>query len=186
VNPASLAVRSNELAQRTLPLPAREALLMVTLLNHPTLVEAHCEEVAELTLTAPPLVRLRDALLELLTRNIALDRAEVRSQLTTLGLDKVIAMAERAITHPSDRFAHAQTDVAEAEAGWRHAVALHQAQVGLKRELEGALREWQADPSEEAWGRIAELQRRIGLWVETERASDEKDCTSFSSAAQQA
>ena len=50
VNPASLAVRSNELAERTLPLPAREALLIVTLLNHPWLLEARCEEVAELGL----------------------------------------------------------------------------------------------------------------------------------------
>src|SRR6185503_8770467 len=58
-NPASLAIRSNELAQRTLPLPAREALLMCTLLRHPWLLEARCEEVAELTLTSPPLARLR-------------------------------------------------------------------------------------------------------------------------------
>ena len=68
-----------------LPLPAREALLIVTLLNHPWLLEARCEEVAELALTSPPLARLRDALLELLAQGIALDRAEVRSQLTDLG-----------------------------------------------------------------------------------------------------
>ena len=43
-------MRSNELAERTLPLPAREALLMRTLLNHPWLLEARCEEVAELDL----------------------------------------------------------------------------------------------------------------------------------------
>ncbi len=83
--PGLAAVRSNELAERTLPLPARETLLIVTLLNHPWLLEARCEEVAELALTSPPLARLRDALLELLARNIALDRGEVRSQLTSLG-----------------------------------------------------------------------------------------------------
>ena len=39
-----------------------------TLLNHPWLLEARCEEVAELVLTSPPLIRLRDALLELLAQ----------------------------------------------------------------------------------------------------------------------
>ena len=49
------AVASNELAGRNLPVPAREALLLLTLLNHPWLLESHCEEIAELTLTARPL-----------------------------------------------------------------------------------------------------------------------------------
>jgi DNA primase len=168
VNPASLAVRSNELAERTLPLPAREALLLVTLLNHPWLLESRCEEVAEFGLTSPPLLRLRDALLELLARNIALDREVVRTQLTALGLDKVIAMAERAITHRSDKFVQADTDAASVESGWRHTLALHQAQFGLKRALEAAEREWRAAPSEEAWARIAELQQRLAEGLEME------------------
>ena len=50
-------------------LPPREVLLIRTLLNHPWLLEARCEEIAELTLTSPPLARLRDALLELLARD---------------------------------------------------------------------------------------------------------------------
>ena len=171
INPASLAIRSNELAERTLPLPAREALVVVTLLNHPWLLEARCEEVAEIGLTSPPLARLRDALLGLLAAGITLDREEVRTQLTKLGLDKVVAMAERAITHRSDKFAQADTDAAGVESGWGHAVALHQAQVGLKRALEAAERDWRADPSEETWGRIAELQQRLALGIEAEESS---------------
>jgi DNA primase len=165
-------VRSNELAERSLPLPARETLLIATLLNHPWLLEARCEEVAELPLTSPPLARLRDALLELLARNVALDRGEVRTQLTKLGLDKVVAMTERAITHRSDRFAEPDADATGVESGWRHAVALHHAQVGLKRALDAAERDWRAEPSEEAWGRIAEIQQQLAQGVEAESASD--------------
>lgn len=170
INPASLAVRSNELAERSLPLPAREALLIVTLLNHPWLLEARCEEVAELGLTSPPLERLRNALLELLARSISLDSGQMRSQLTALGLDKVVAMAERAITHRSDKFAQANTDCASVESGWRHALALHQAQSGVKRALDAAEREWRANPSEEAWARIAELQQRLAGGLDMEDA----------------
>ena len=104
--------------------------------------------------------------------NIALDRAEVRTQLTDLGLDKVVAMAERAITHRSDKFAEPDADAAEVESGWRHAVALHQAQVGLKRALDAAERDWRAEPSEEAWGRIAEIQQRLAHELEAEGAGD--------------
>jgi DNA primase len=166
--PVPAPMRSNELAGRSLPLPAREALLILTLVNHPWLLEAHCEEVAELTLTAPPLARLRDALLALLARNIALDRAELRSQLTGLGLDKLVAMAERAITHRSDKFAEPEADAADVETGWRHAVSLHEAQTGLKRALAAAEREWEAAPTEAAWDRIAEIQQRLTHGIEAE------------------
>src|SRR4029077_2281433 len=135
----------------SLPLPAREALLIRTLLNHPWLLEARCEEIAELTLTAPPLARLRDALLALLAQNITLERGEMRTQLNGLGLDKVVAMTERAITHRSDRFAEPEADAADVEPGWRPAVARYEAQVGLNRALAAAEREWQAAPTQETW-----------------------------------
>jgi hypothetical protein len=38
---------------------------------------------------------------------------------------------------------------------------LHEAQVGLPRELQVALEAWRREPSEEAWGRIVELQERL-------------------------
>jgi DNA primase len=161
-------VRSNELAELALPLPAREVLLMHTLMNHPWLLETHCETVAELTLTAPPLARLRDALLQLLAENGSLDRGDVRSQLSGLGLDKVIAMVEKVITHKSDRFAEPDAERADAEAGWEHTMALHEAQVGLKRALAAAERDYHAEPSQEAWGRIAELQERLARGIDAQ------------------
>ena len=86
---------------------------MRTLINHPWLLEAHCEEVAELTLTAQPLARLHDAKLGLLGENNSLERDELRSQLTALGLEKVVAMTERAITHRSDKFAEPEAEPAD-------------------------------------------------------------------------
>ena len=170
--PAMAQVRSNELAERTLPLPAREALLITTLLNHPWLLERRCEEVAELTLTAPPLALLRDTLLQLLAQSIALDRAELRTQLTRLGLDKVVALAERAITHKSDKFAEPEAEPADVEAGWQHTVALHESQVGVKRELAAAERDWQAEPTEEVWGRIAEIQQRRAREIDAQGSGE--------------
>jgi DNA primase len=69
-------------------------------------------------------------------------------------------MAERAITHRSDKFAEPDADAAGVESGWEHAVALHQAQVGLKRALHAAERALHADPSEDDLARIVQLARQ--------------------------
>jgi DNA primase len=167
-NPATLSVRSNELAERSQMLPPREVLLIRTLLNHPWLLEARCEEIAELTLTSPPLARLRDGLLDLLARGTSLERQEMRAQLTNLGLDKIVAMVERASTHKSDRFAEPEAESPLVEAGWSDVLAIHETQVGLKHELQAAEQAWATDPSEEAWQRIAEIQGRLSRAAEAD------------------
>jgi DNA primase len=160
--PASATARSNELSERpTAPLPPRECLLIGALINHPLLLESCCEEVAGLTLTSPPLQRVKEALLALLSDGMPLDADRARSHLTGIGLEGVLAALDRAIARTSDKFARQEADADEAEAGWRHAAALHEAQVGLPLELRGAVEAWERDPSEEAWGRIVELQHRL-------------------------
>jgi DNA primase len=77
-------------------------------------------------------------------------------------------MVERANTHKSDRFAEPEADHAEVEAGWSDAVAIHETQVGLKRELQAAEQAWTTDPSEETWQRIAEIQGRLSQAAEAE------------------
>jgi DNA primase len=161
-------VRSNELAQRTLPVPAREALLVTTLLNHPWLLEQHCEEVAQLPLTAPPLARLRDGLLSLLSQGTPLDAPKIRTQLSAIGLNGLVATAERAITHKGDKFANPGTEANEVEAGWLHALAMHKSQTELKRQLAGLERAYAAEPSEAAFGQIVEIQQQLGKALQAE------------------
>ena len=165
---AATVTRSNELSERIVAAPPREALLLVTLVNHPWLLEQRCEQVADMALTAPPLVRLRDALLELLAAGNPLDSASVRSHLTTIGLDSVVAVAERAIAHKSDKFANGDAEAGEVEAGWRHAFDLHETQVGLKLALQAAERAWRSDPGEASLARIVELHDQILCRAESE------------------
>jgi DNA primase len=160
--------RSNELAERSLAVSPREALLVRTLIGHPWLLERHCEEVAQLTLTSAPLARLRDALLELLNGEAPLDATRVKAHLTSTGLEAALALAERATAHRSDKFAEPDTDPADVEAGWRHAMDLHETQVGLRRALLAADQAFTSAPDEEAWTRIVELQQRLARGLETE------------------
>jgi hypothetical protein len=82
-----------------------------------------------------------------------------------LGLDKIVAMAERASTHKGDRFAEPEADPVEVEAGWRDAAAIHETQA-LKEALRAAEQALEADPSEEALERITEIQARLARAAE--------------------
>ena len=156
-----LVARSNELSEHAAAMPPREVLLVAALLNHPRLLESHCEDVAGLTLTSQPLQRLKEALLTLLADGAPLDHATVRSHLSACGLDVAVAAVDRAMAQTSDKFARPEAGASVAEAGWRHTLALHEMQVALPLELKLAERAWRMEQSEEAWERIVELQDRL-------------------------
>ncbi len=142
-------------------LPMREALLLQAIVHHPWLIDDYAEGIADLALVSTPLARLRDAILSLHAADNSLDSARLTSQLEKVGQGRVLDLLRRAITHKCDRFAQADAPNAEVDAGWRHALALHDRQVGLKRALEAAERSWHDDGSEEALARICDIQRQL-------------------------
>ncbi len=152
--------------------PYREALLLRVLFNHPFLLEADLERISALELNSGAMMRLRDALIDLTSADIPLDRGAVRSQLSSLGLDKLVELVERSNTHKSDRFADPDAAPVEAENGWRHTLALHEQQVGLRRALLAAERELDAEGSEDAWTRIVELQKQLASTDELQLPSE--------------
>jgi DNA primase len=149
---------SPELAAQAEHAPAREALVIKTLLNHPWLIDEHSEEIAAMTMASAPLARLRDAILAHQAVDNNLDSTRLRSQLSVTGLGKVVDLVERSVTHRSDRFAEPDAPRAEVEVGWRHALALHERQVGLQKSLEAAVQAYHRDGSEDALARICEIQ----------------------------
>jgi DNA primase len=161
--PASDALRQSPLAARSslANVPYREALLLAALLNHPWLLEEQAEEISGIDFTSPALTRLRSTLLSIDANNNSLDRQSLRSHLLQLEVGKTIDLVERAITHKCDRFVNADADRAEVEAGWRHALALHERQLGLRRALEAAEQEWHETEGEDAFARIREIKALI-------------------------
>ena len=109
-------------------------------------------------LSSPPVARLRDAVLAAHALENTLDSSGLRSQLSVSDLDGVIGLVERSVTHRSDRFAEPDVPQAEVEVGWRHALALHERQVGLQKSLEAAVQAYHQDGSEDALARICEIQ----------------------------
>ncbi len=161
VNPSLALKKSALVAGEAAAPPYREALLMRTLLNHPWLLEEYAEDVAALPLTSSALSRLRDAMLSAQAVENSLDRETLRSHLSKSAIGKALGLVERAVSHKCDRFAEPEAARTEVDDGWRHALAMHERQLGLKRALAAAEQAWHEDRSEEAYARICELQGQL-------------------------
>jgi DNA primase len=139
-------------------LPRREALIMITLLNHPWLIEECAEEIAELQFEANVLHSLRDSLLHVQTLQNPLDKEALHTQLVTMGLNDVVAQVERAITHKSDRNTQPGAPKGDVLKGWRHMLALHHKSLELKRELEAAEQAYTEEQSEQNLLRLCDVR----------------------------
>ena len=167
-------VPSSGLAARLAALPVREALILKALVNHPWLIEEHAEQIATLEFTTPALVELKAAILAALAEEIPLDSVGLHNHLSGTGLSHVVALVERAITHKGDRFAEPEADKDAVETGWCHAVALHERQVGLRRDLVVAEQRWLEEQSEDAFQRLCEIKARQNQIEDRETGREER------------
>ncbi len=139
----------------------REAALMLALLNHPWLLDAHVEQVALIPLRSRALEQLRDGFLHVHAELSPLDSEGLRTQLSKAGLGGIVARVESAITHKSDRFIRPEATRQDVEAGWRQSLVLHRKSLELERELEAAERAFQAEETDEAFDRICDIRRQL-------------------------
>jgi DNA primase len=148
-------------------LPPREALILLTVTNHPWLMERHAEELAELEFRHPDADRLRRAILDAAGHG-SLDADTLAAALAARDLNAVLARVAATLTHPSDWPARA--DAAREDVGrwWVHVVTLHRKSRTLHRELKEAERVLGAEPSEENLAWLRDLQERLAALDGTE------------------
>ena len=161
--PPAPGVASAELTGIMNALPAREALILKAVLNHPWLIDQYSEALGELSFTARALAALRDEILNLHATTNSLDTSTLRTQLSKTGVSKVVDLVARTITHTSDRFAEPEASTTDVETGWRHVLALHQRHSNLEHMLKRAEEAWCKDCTEEAWARLSDIQHQIAV-----------------------
>jgi DNA primase len=83
-------------------MPPREALMLVTVINHAWLLETQAEALSELEFRNPDADRLRRIILETAVGHGESDPQALRETIVECGLGAVLARAEAAITHTSD------------------------------------------------------------------------------------
>jgi DNA primase len=150
-------------------------LILKTLINHPWLIDEHCEAIAAIQFSSDALTALRDEILAVHARQNSLDTATLRSQLSKLGVAKVVDLVARTITHASDRFAEPDASATDVEAAWNHILALHQRQGALERALRLAEEEWYRDCTQEAETRLIEIKRQIARQAVMDQMDEESD-----------
>jgi DNA primase len=139
---------------------SREALILVTAVNHPWLLDTHAEELAELEFRHGDGDKLRRAILEASSGH-TLTPAEVRAAINTRGLGALLARVEASITHASDW--PAREGAAEEDVGlwWTHVVSLHRKSRTLHKELKDAEVALGSEPSEENLAWLQDVQTRL-------------------------
>ena len=138
-------------------LPRREALLILTLLNHPWLIDDFLEDVAAIQFEAPALQALRDRVLCIYYERNPLDNEGLHNQLEQSGHANLLAQVKHAITHNSDWDTQPHTSRDDVLTGWRHRLAMHRKAVELKRELESAEKAYFIEQSEQNSLRLRDL-----------------------------
>ena len=112
----------------------RVKLLIVTLLNHPTLIEGVVDDLVSLEILNPELDKMRVEIIDIAGRGVALDRAALKAQLNDRGLASIL---ERLIGNKVtilEKFARPDATDEEAEAGWRELLSMDYRNVGLLKQ----------------------------------------------------
>jgi DNA primase len=148
--------------------PAREALILMALVNHPWLLMGHAEEVAAIDFQHPDADRLRRALLAFAIGEAPADGEEMRERLVKGDLASLFARVERAVTHPGDWPARAGAADEDVEQWWTHVFTLHRKARTLHKELEEAQRALGDDPSEQNFAWLRDVQGRLSALDGTE------------------
>jgi DNA primase len=139
----------------------REAAIIITLVNHPALIENRMEALAALDFSSPSARGLMTALLDVVAHDHDLAPEGVLEALGARGfgetLERLGGQLRKLGVWQAERGA-ADTD---AETGLKHTLALHNKSVELNRELKAAEQALGNDPSEEANERLRDIQNQI-------------------------
>lgn len=142
-------------------LPLRETVLVVTLVNHPDLIDTHFEEVETLDLAHPDLHKVHAAMIDALAHGAAHERQAIVAALERAGLgacwQRCVELVRRVEQWPALEDA-APEDAREA---FSQALHLHRSARTLHRELKAAEAALATDPTDENYRHLVEVQAQF-------------------------
>jgi DNA primase len=167
---ASLA-RSALLGARRPGISAREAFILLIVLNHPNLLDAHGEALAELELDSSEALALRQKMLDLWAdRRLGSD--EMKAEIERCGLASVQRRLEAMTAHSCIWTVSPQAADLDAEESLKQALALHHKMRALNRELVLAEAALAGDASEMNFARLKSIQEQLSALAGTEAVID--------------
>lgn len=139
----------------------REAVILLALVNHPSLVQAQFERLANIEFGSSPARKIMSELIDIVTINQNAKGADARHALARLGFESDLARMENLLANVGIWQSGENIDESDAEIGLNHALALHYKSVDLNRELKAAELALGQEPSEESFERLRDIQNQI-------------------------
>ncbi|WP_116654941.1 DNA primase [Pelagibacterium sediminicola] len=158
------AVVSDSLMRRLkgpLDIHPRDAVIVMSLVNHPELAQARVESLAEIELQSPPARQVLAAFLDLATVYPDLGTNGVHEALIARGHGPVLDRMRTLLARQGVWQVDADSAQIDAETGLKHALALHYKSVQLNRELKAAETALGEDLSEHSFERLRDIQNQI-------------------------
>jgi DNA primase len=140
---------------------AREAAILVALVNHPELVESRMEALAALDLPSPAARGLMTALLDAVAHDHDISASDLLNGLGARGFGETIEKMRVLLKGQGIWQIGAEVASQDAETGLKHALALHYKSVQLNKELKAAEAALGDDPSDETYERLRDIQNQI-------------------------
>ncbi|GLQ58067.1 DNA primase [Devosia nitrariae] len=139
----------------------REAVILVSLINHPELAGDRFEDLATLDFETPTARKLLSAILDLVMRHHDMSPADLDTALGARGFGEAVERLRQMLARQG--VWQISVDIAriDAETGLNHALALHNKKVQLNRELKAAEAALGEDPSEETFERLRDIKNQI-------------------------
>ena len=152
--------------------PAREVMILAIAAGHPSLLEAHWEELAAMEFAGKRLAAFRDALIAAPPE--ALQSPEALGEALKAGgcaeeRDRILALAARM---PNWWCLRADAAPSDAEHVLRQSLALHRRAGALNRELKLAERSLAAEPNEQNFARLLDIKAHLADLAHAEAAID--------------
>jgi DNA primase len=148
-------------AGRPIEASPREAAILMTLVNHPALVESRMEALAALDFASPVTRQLMNAILDLIATDHDISSEGLAAALELRGFGEPLERMKGLLRAQGIWQSGADTAQMDAETGLKHALALHYKSVQLNRELKAAEVALGVDPSEETFERLRDIQNQI-------------------------
>jgi DNA primase len=139
----------------------REAVILMSLINHPELAESRMEQLAGLDFGSPGARRLLGSMLDLVSADHDISAPDFRNALGARGFGEDISRMEGLLARQGVWQSGAEIDAIDAETGLRHALALHYKAVQLHKDLKAAELALGTDPSEATFERLRDIQNQI-------------------------
>ena len=142
-------------------LERRERLIVLTVINHPSLLDEFDEQFSELEMSSNQLDRLRRAVLDIYAMNLGLDSEGLKDHLNKCGLEGLLVKTVQQAKRLDSWFLEADAAPDDAKTGFMHMIALHRKTVTLERELKEAERVLAINPTEENLSHLNEIRDQL-------------------------